>query len=435
MLRKSIVAVLLCAAAAAQAAPKAAPKAPQAPQEIVFRHALSGESAALLVGLVGRFNAGSKHDKVVLQHVSMMGDPHRLPHLALLGDDEHPLFFEGRPRMLPLYKVMAGAREKLDAARFFPVIADVVDDSKGRVQALPLALSVPVLFYNKDAFRKAKIDADQPPKTWWEVQAVAGKLLDAGYRCPLTSSNMAWVHLENVSTQHREPLANGGKAGKTLLALNGLVQVKHIALLSSWYKSFYFHYFGRGREADEKFASGECGMLTSDSSLYVRLARDKPFDFGVAGLPHYDDVRDAAPGRVLPDGAALWVPAGKKAQEYRSVAHFVSFLLRPEVQKEWVKTTGYLPMTQAAVEALAAEGAAPEVLRMTTQRLSEKKFVTGARPKAVAGLGRLRAILHEELEAVWENRKPAKEALDTAVLRGNAVLEAAPAAADGTMVR
>jgi hypothetical protein len=34
--------------------------------------------------------------------------------------------------------------------------------------------------------------------------------------------------------------------------------------------------------------------------------------------------------------------------------------------------------------------------------------------------------LHEELEEVWANRKPAKEALDTAVLRGNAELRPAP---------
>ena len=34
----------------------------------------------------------------------------------------------------------------------------------------------------------------------------------------------------------------------------------------------------------------------------------------------------------------------------------------------------------------------------------------------------VRIIVEEELEAVWANKKPAKEALDTAVLRGNAVM-------------
>ncbi len=36
---------------------------------------------------------------------------------------------------------------------------------------------------------------------------------------------------------------------------------------------------------------------------------------------------------------------------------------------------------------------------------------------------KLRTIVDEELETVWANKKPAKEALDDAVSRGNAVME------------
>ena len=427
MTPKTVFAMLLGAAAIAQAAP------PPPPPEIVFRHAMTGETAALLVDLVGRFNAESKSGKVILQHLSMVTDPHQLPHLALLEDGEHQKFFDSHPRMLPLHKVMADAKETFDAASLFPVIADVVDDNKGRIQALPLALSVPVLFYNKDTFRKAKLDPAKPPATWWELQTAAGKVYDIDRRCPFTSSNPAWVLMENVATQHGEPIAHGEQSGKTGLALNNLVEVKHVALLASWHKSFYFRTFGPGREADEKFMSGECSMLTSDSSLYLRLLRRKPFDFGVAALPHYDDVRGAAPGRLLPDGAALWVLAGKKKPDYAAVARFVSFLMRPDVQKLWVDGTGYLPMTAAGVEALAAAGVAPELLRKTVERLSDKRFASAAKPKAVFGMSRVRAILHEELEAVWANLKPAKEALDTAVKRGNSVLQPAPT--DGTVAR
>ena len=433
MLRHFVILLAFASAAAAHAAKPAPP-----PAEIVFRHAMTGESAALLVDLVDRFNAESKSEKVILQHVSMTTDLQQLPHLALLEDDADLKFFGGHPRMLPLHKVMAIAREKFDAKTFFPVLADVVDDNKGRIQALPLALSVPVLYYNKGTFRKAKLDPEKPPATWWEVQETAGKVFDVDRRCPFTSSNMAWVHLENVATQHSEPIANSERGAKSGLALNHLVQVKHVALLASWHKSFYFQYFGPGREADEKFLSGECSMLTSDSSLYMRLVKQKPFDFGVAGLPHHDDVRDVAPGRVLPDGASLWALAGKKKPDYAAVGHFVAYLLRPDVQKDWVKVTGFLPMTPAALASLAEEKAVPpEILRRTAERLSDKKYVSEAKPKAVLGMGRVRAILSEELEAVWANLKPAKEALDTAVRRGNTVLQPVPASApaDGTVAR
>ena len=139
------------------------------------------------------------------------------------------------------------------------------------------------------------------------MQTAAGKVFDVDRRCPFTSSNSAWVLMENVATQHGEPVAHGEQGGKAGLALNNLVEVKHVALLSSWHKSFYFRYFGPGREADEKFLSGECSMLTSDSSLYLRLLRRKPFGkllpFDVAemafiaGLPWY---RKALPDRRWP---------------------------------------------------------------------------------------------------------------------------------------
>ena len=425
---RRVVLLFTCVLAAAAQAAK-----PVASAEIVFRHAMTGEAAAALVELVGRYNAESGGNKVILQHLSLVTDPQQLPHLALLEDDEHQKFFAGHPRMLPLHKVMANANEKLEAAAFFPVVADVVDDNKGRIQALPLALSVPVLFYNKDTFRKAKLDPNKPPATWWQVQETAGKIYDVDRRCPFTSSNPAWVLMENVATQHGEPLAHGENSGKSGLALNNLVEVKHVALLASWHKSFYFRTFGPGREADDKFLSGQCGMLTSDSSLYHQLARRKPFNFGVADLPHYDDVRGAAPGRVLPDGAVLWALAGKKKPDYAAAARFVAFLLRPEVQKQWVRGSGFLPMTSAAAESMMGDSPAPEVLRLTVQRLSDKKYVSAAKPKAVFGMSRVRAILHEELEAVWANLKPAKEALDTAVRRGNTVLQPAPT--DGTVAR
>jgi sn-glycerol 3-phosphate transport system substrate-binding protein len=136
---------------------------------------------------------------------------------------------------------------------------------------------------------------------------------------------------------------------------------------------------------------------------------------------------------VLPDGAALWVLAGKKKPEYAAAARFIAFLLRPEAQKQWVRGTGYLPMTRAATDAMQGDSTAPEVLRLAVQRLSDRKYASAARPKAVVGMSRVRAVLHEELEAVWANLKPAKEALDTAVRRGNTLLQPAPT--DGTVAK
>ena len=406
-------------AAAAQAAP-ARSAAAQAGEEIVLRHALTGRAQQTLATLVQRFNAEQKgRGSVLLQELrSVEPDArHQLPHLALLDADDSMEFFGTRPRFKMLYQVMAESREKLDTRRLFPLLVDAVDDTLGRLQALPLGLSLPVLMWNKEAFSKAGLDPEQAPKTWWEVQERAGKLYDAGSKCPFTSSRFAWVHLENLSSQHGEPFAVREKNGSTHVALNRLVDVKHIALLTSWYKSFYFHYFGSGAQSDRKFISGECAMWTGESSLYAEAMRGS-FPVGVAELPYYDDVRGATPSKVLPDGAALWVLAGYKKKDYQLAARFASYMLSPQVQLEWVRATGYLPMTPAAIEALKAAGIAPTLLDAATRRLSERKSVT-ARTKHGAGLNRMREILNEEIAAVWANAKPAKEALDTAMQRFN----------------
>jgi sn-glycerol 3-phosphate transport system substrate-binding protein len=256
------------------------------------------------------------------------------------------------------------------------------------------------------------------------VQKAAGALADAGYKCPLTTSHFSWVHVENLSSQAGEPIAAKSGKGEKLM-VNAMVNVKHIALLSSWYKSFYFRYFGPGNEGNAKFAAGDCKMLTGDSGAYAGFAQAAKFEVGVAPLPHYDDVWGAKPNDVLPDGAALWVLPGKKKPEYKVVARFVSFLMRPEIQKQWVRETGYLPMTPAAMESLRAAGAPAGIVAAAEKRLGSPR--QGGRP-AAGERNRIRAIVNEEIGYVWENAKPAKQALDEAVSRANLFLSPAAAA-------
>ena len=380
-------------------------------QEVLLRHSLTGKPLDALATLTLRFNDEQKgRGKVVLQGLDGVSDRQQLPHLALLNDDDAWTFFETRPRYKHMADVMKQEKQPFDAGRFYPQVADAVADLLGKPQAVPMALSLPVLFYNKAAFAKAGIDPELPPATWWEVQETAGKLFDAGYRCPLTSSRFAWVHLENVATQHAEPALLRGPRGDRYV-FNNLVEVKHIALLSSWYKSSYFRYFGPGHEADAKFAAGECAMLTGESALLGQLPSDLPFAVGIAELPYYEDVFGARRSNVIPDGATLRALPGKKKDDYRLMARFVAFLLRPDIQREWVQQTGFLPMTPGA-----AEGAG--VADAVRKRLSAPRQAY-PRTRLDFGRQRVRDILNEEIDLVWKNVKPAKEALDDAMRRAN----------------
>lgn len=386
-------------------------------QDISLRHDLDGKKLDTLATLVLRFNDEQKgKGRVLLQDFRGVENRQALPQLALLDPDDSMNFFGTRPRFRSLDDLMRKAGHRLDSNQFYPQVADAVDDARDRLQALPLALSLPVLFSNRAVLRKAGVNPDKPVTTWLDLQEMAGALRDGGSKCPLTTARFAWIHSENVSTQAGEPMM--AKVGKldTVLA-NSMVNVKHLALLASWQKSSYFHYSGPAREGNSRFLSGECAMLTGESSLYAD-ARRAGIDVGVGPLPYYDDVYAPKPNDLLPDGASLWVLAGNKKEEDKLAARFVTFLMRPEVQKEWAHATSYLPMTPKAVTALRDSDIPPHLLDAAEKRLSvSRKGSTRVKHGLIRD--RLHQILGEEVEFVWNNGRAAKEALDNTVRRVN----------------
>jgi sn-glycerol 3-phosphate transport system substrate-binding protein len=148
-------------------------------------------------------------------------------------------------------------------------------DSANRLVALPVALSTPVMFYNKDAFKEAGVDPKRRRKPGRRSRAL-GKLVASGQACPYTTAQPAWILVENMSAWHNEPVVAEGK--KASLAINGMLEVKHVAMLSSWVKARYLHLFGRDDEAIEHFAKGECAVLTAASGAWPTLQRQAGFD-------------------------------------------------------------------------------------------------------------------------------------------------------------
>ncbi len=386
---------------------------PAAPAEIELSHRLDEERAERLEPLVDRFNALQKDVRIKLVRRAEGAAPRQL---NLVTRDEFARFMGNQAKFKPLYAVMKEAREPFDARKLSPELRESLSDAKGQLIALPVAFSTPVLYINKGAFRDAGLDPENPPRTWQEMQAVSGKLFQAGSLCPFTTSWPAWVFIDNISAWNGAELSDA----KGNLAFNGLVQIKHVAMMASWHKAKYFRTFGNRDEADRRFAKGECAMLTSSSSLFASLSDGKAVEVGVSALPYHDDVY-GAPKNTLADGASLWVGNNLKPAENKGVAKFVNYVLGPEVQVNLTLAGGFLPMTPVARAAAGSKLLQADLagLQVAYRQLQGQSAAAKIRPAQIESV---RNILDEELEAVWENRKPAKEALDSAVVRGNAVL-------------
>jgi sn-glycerol 3-phosphate transport system substrate-binding protein len=166
---------------------------------------------------------------------------------------------------------------------------------------LPLNAARPILYYNREAFRRAHLEA--APKTWYDMAGALGRLAESGQSCAYTTSWPAWVMMEN----------SGGEFSRQLV-------VRWTSMLATWEKSGYFSYSGRANEAEARFAAGECAVLTSSSASRAELAKRARFEVGVAPLPYYADTGIAAHG-LPPGDAAVWVE-----RQSVGVTNFFAFL-------------------------------------------------------------------------------------------------------------
>lgn len=399
------------------AAPVHASKTPARPAAVepTLAHNLDAANEARLTAMVERYRqeTGNSIRLVRLEK----GD--KPATLNLLSRHQMSDVLTQPKDFVPLHSMMRGAGQPLSLS-LSEVLRPGVTDARGRLLALPVLHATPVLFYNRNAFRKAGLDPDAPPRTWFEMQGYLDKLQAAGYACPYTSSWPVWVHIDNVSAVSGVPATDA----KGSLKFNALPQVKHVAMMATWTKARYFQQFGHGNEASQRFREGECAMITTDSREHADFQDARGVELGVAPLPYHDDVYG---GRrpALVDGPSIWVGAGRSAAEYRAAARFISFLLSPEIQVELVRHGG-LPMTEAArlaaLSRLLQDG--KQALDAAYASLQGRAETPALR---VSNIDRARIIADEELEAVWSDKKPAKAALDTAVTRGNSVLGAHPA--------
>jgi sn-glycerol 3-phosphate transport system substrate-binding protein len=294
---------------------------------------------------------------------------------------------------------------------------------------MPFNSSTPILYYNKDAFQKAGLDPEKPPRTWEELAEASKKIIDAGAaKCGFTTAWPSWVQLENFSALHNVPIttkANGFAGIDIELKINSDLHVRHINNMANWSKSGIFKYGGRESKSAPMFFSGECAIYMNSSAARVAVdANAKTFKVGVGMLPVYGDVKGAPQNSII-GGATLWVLQGRPAADYKGVAKFFAYLSRPDVQAGWHQSTGYLPITLAAAELSEKQGfyAKNPGTDLPAKQMNLNPPTENSKGLRIGNFVQIRDVIDGELEDVWAGKKTAKEALDSAVKRGNDLIK------------
>jgi sn-glycerol 3-phosphate transport system substrate-binding protein len=426
LLRAAVAGVLLGVAAQAQAV-----------TEIQWWHSMTGKLGDKVNEIAQKFNATQTDYKVIPvfkgQYDESMaaaiaayrsGNPPQIVQIFEVGT---ATMMAAKGAIKPVYQLMAESGEKFDPQAFVGAVYGYYSDTQGRLLSMPFNSSTQVLYINDDAFKKAGLDPNNPPKTWPEVEAAAEKLKASGAACAFTTGWQSWVQLESFSAWHNVPMAtqeNGFGGLDTRLEWNGPLQVKQIQMLGDWSKRGLFTYAGRKDEPLAKFTSGDCAMITTSSGSYSNIKANAKFNWRVARLPYWADVK-GAPQNTIIGGATLWVLQQKNPETYKGIAKFFTFLSSPEVQADWHQSTGYVPITVAAYELTKKQGFYEKNpgFDIAIGELTNKPTTANSKGVRLGNFVEIRNINDEELEQVWNGQKTAKQALDEAVKRGNEQLE------------
>ncbi len=418
----------------------AAASASYAATEISWWHAMGGELGKKLEEIVQNYNSSQTEYHVTPAYKGSYPETMTAA-IAAFRANEQPdivqVFEVGTGTMMaakgaiyPVYQMMKDTGTEFDPKAFLPAVVGYYTDTDGNMLSMPFNSSTPIVYYNKDVFKKAGLDPETPPKTWEDVEAFSKKIMDSGAaKCGFTSGWISWVQLENLSAWHNQPIGtneNGFGSIDSKLTVNGPVQVRHWENLKKWQDAGIFEYGGPvgGNDAPPKFYSQECAMyMNSSASRAGVIANSKDFEVGYGMLPYYADVQGAPQNSII-GGATLWVLQGRTPEEYKGVADFFRYLSSPEVQAEWHQFSGYLPITAAAYELGKSQGYYEKNpgTDVGIKQITLNPPTANSKGLRFGNYVQIRDIIDEEFQNLLSGKKTARQVLDAVVERGNKLI-------------
>lgn len=409
----------------------------QAATELQWWHAMTGANNEMIEELTKEFNESQSTYKVV--PVFKGTYPETLnagiaafrskqpPAIIQVFDAGSGTMMAAEGAIVPAAEILQKGGFTFDKSQYLPGIVAYYSKPDGTMLSFPYNSSSPILYYNKDAFQKAGLNVDNPPKTWPEVFEAAKKIKTSGAApCGMTSTWLTWIQTENFAAWNNVPYGtneNGLGGTDVKLQINAPLYVEHFQAIADLAKEGAFRYGGRTSEAKQLFTSGECAILTESSGGLGDIAKSG-VNYGIGQLPYYEG---HGPQNTIPGGASLWVFAGKADEEYKGVAEFFNFLSQTEIQAKLHQVSGYMPVTMAAYEETKKSGFYEKNPGRETPLLQMMGKAPTENSKGVrlVNLPQVRDILNEEFEAMLSGQQDAKTALDKAVERGDAAIAAA----------
>jgi sn-glycerol 3-phosphate transport system substrate-binding protein len=342
------------------------------------------------------------------------------------------------PQGEPLVKSVTEAIDGRSEINGVPVILDDVVSAPrnyytidGEFQSMPWNTSSTVLFSNADMLEAAGIA--EPPATWEEVESACEQILalpDAPANC-ITWPNHSWI-VEQAMAQQNELLANeengrSGRATEVLLNNGGMRN------FMSWWQDLtdqgFYVYTGSQRDwegTNNAFLAQRVAFLltsSSDTTDLTESGAEAGFDVVASFMPYNQEVGRS--GNVI-GGATLWLLNGLDEETETGALMFMNWLNNPENAADWHRITGYIPITNSAIERLEAEGWFEENpnSRVASEQLEDSETTPATSGVLVGNFVAIRDVITTTAESLLVNSgQDVDAALESANQQANRLLD------------
>lgn len=291
--------------------------------------------------------------------------------------------------------------------KFYPDLLKL-DNWNGKQYAIPYVSSTRKLYYNKELFREAGIEA--PPKTWSELKEDARKIKNGGkargFGVDLTDNEIqAYLSYFFLG-------AGGGWIKDGKWTINSPENVEGLTFLRDMYTEGLTDSDPTVTTRDEKqrvLGDGKLAMMISGNYFNIVVPREFPnLEYDKGPIPVKDGVKPINFG--VHD---MLVSFKTDHTDKEALSKFLDYLYSSPIYEQIIQQEGFLPVTQLTGERL---GSANEEMKADLAALRKASFYPIQQPEWQAVMDTARkmgdAVLHDHMspkQALDELQKFAEE--------------------------
>lgn len=321
--------------------------------------------------------------------------------------------------IIPFDEVISSAEEKKWLNSFYPALMEngKVD---GKTWGVPFQRSTIVMYYNKDLFRAAGLDPEQPPTTWEELASIGKKLTKkdaqgntSQWGAMIPSTGYPYWMFGALTKQNGQVLMN--QDGNQTYFNNPAV----IDALKYWKSLGTDHQIMPEGTIEwgtlrQNFLEQKTAIMWHSTGNLTAVKKNAKFDFGVAKLPAQKSLGSPT------GGGNFYLFKQSSGAERKAALELVKFMTSPEQAAKWSIATGYMGVSQNAydtqnlkdyVKTFPAAAVARDQLAHATAELSTHQA------------GRVRKLLDDAIQATLTGEKTAEEALESAQKQADRILK------------